>query len=171
MSAKKGKQRAAPLSHVDARGEVRMVDVSAKADTDRTARAGGAIRMSPDTLAAIRRNSVAKGDVVSVAKVAGIMAAKRTAELVPLCHPIAIGEITCVLTPDDTLPGLRCEATVRTNGKTGVEMEAITAVAVALITVYDMTKSMDKGMQITDICLLEKAGGRSGHWQRRARSS
>jgi cyclic pyranopterin monophosphate synthase len=170
MSAKKGR-RVAKLTHVDARGELHMVDVSAKADTDRSARAGGTIRMSPDTLAAIRRNSVAKGDVVSVARVAGIMAAKRTSELVPLCHPIAIGEITCVLTPDVGLPGLRCEATVRSNGKTGVEMEAITAVAVALITVYDMTKSMDRGMQITDICLLEKAGGRSGHWQRTGRSS
>ena len=122
--------------------------------------------MKAETLDSIIGNSLAKGDVLSVAKVAGIMAAKKTAELVPLCHPIPLGEIKVVLTPDPSIPGLRCEATVRTRGQTGVEMEAITAVAVALITVYDMAKAVDKDMQINDICLLEKAGGRSGHWQR-----
>ena len=163
--------KAYSLSHVAPDGEARMVNVSEKPDTDRFARAEGSIRMNAGTLDAIRRNSLAKGDVVSVARVAGIMAAKRTAELIPLCHPLPIGEISVVLSPDEALPGLRCEATVRTKGPTGVEMEAITAVAVALITVYDMAKSMDRGMRINDICLLEKSGGRSGHWQRRDRTS
>ena len=148
-----------------------MVDVTGKGETDRVARAGGAIRMKAETLSLITGNSLAKGDVLTVAKVAGIMAAKRTSELIPLCHPILLGEIKVVLISDETLPGLRCEATVRTRGQTGVEMEAITAVAVALITVYDMAKSVDKDMQINDICLLEKAGGRSGHWQRRSSKS
>ena len=154
------------LTHVGADGEARMVDVTGKAETDRVARAGGSIRMKAETLDSIIGNSLAKGDVLSVAKVAGIMAAKKTAELVPLCHPIPLGEIKVVLTPDPSIPGLRCEATVRTHGQTGVEMEAITAVAVALVTVYDMAKAVDKDMQINDICLLEKAGGKSGHWQR-----
>jgi len=159
------------LTHVDAAGGAKMVDVTAKPETDRVARAGGTIRMEAETLSSILGNSVAKGDVLSIAKVAGIMAAKRTAELIPLCHPLMLGEIKVVLTPDRSIPGLRCEATVRTKGQTGVEMEAITAVAVALITVYDMAKAMDKDMQINDICLLEKAGGRSGHWQRRSGKS
>jgi cyclic pyranopterin phosphate synthase len=146
-----------------------MVDVSAKPDTDRMATAGGSIRMKAETLRAIQRNSLAKGDVLSVAKVAGIMAAKRTSELIPLCHPLNLANVKVVLTSDKKLPGIRCEATVRTTGKTGVEMEAITAVAVALITVYDMAKAIDKDMRINNICLLEKAGGRSGHWQRRGR--
>lgn len=167
----KRKTKASRLTHVDGDGEARMVNVTEKPDTERVARAAGAIRMSAETLDAIRRNSLAKGDVVSVARVAGIMAAKRTSELIPLCHPLPIGEISVVLSPDEALPGLRCEATVRTKGPTGVEMEAITAVAVALITVYDMAKSMDRGMRINDICLLEKSGGRSGHWQRRDRTS
>lgn len=155
------------LSHIDDTGQARMVDVTAKATTDRFARATGVIRMKPETLAAIQRNSLAKGDVISVAKVAGIMAAKRTAELIPLCHPLPLTDVQVNLTPDETLPGLRAEAAVKTTGKTGVEMEAITAVAVSLVTVYDMAKAVDKEMQITDICLLEKTGGRSGHWQRR----
>lgn len=154
------------LTHTDAKGQARMVDVSAKADTEREATAGGHIRMKTETLDAISRNSLAKGDVISVAKVAGILAAKRTSDLIPLCHPLALSDIKVVLMEDRELPGLRCEATVRTTGKTGVEMEAITAVAVTLITVYDMAKSLDKDMQINDICLLEKSGGRSGHWRR-----
>ncbi len=166
LREKKRKTQAYRLSHVAPSGEARMVDVTDKPESDRVARAGGSIRMNAETLDAIRRNSLTKGDVVSIARVAGIMAAKRTAELIPLCHPLPIGEISVVLSPDETLPGLRCEATVRTRGQTGVEMEAITAVAVALITVYDMAKSMDRGMRINDICLLEKAGGRSGHWKR-----
>jgi cyclic pyranopterin phosphate synthase len=159
------------LSLVGADGRARMVDVSEKQDTDRMARASGTIRMKAETLRAIRRNSLAKGDVLSVAKVAGVMAAKRTAELIPLCHPLNLANVKVVLTPDLKLPGLRCEATVKTFGKTGVEMEAITAVAITLITVYDMAKALDKGMRINDICLLEKAGGRTGHWQRRGRKT
>lgn len=155
------------LSHIDHTGQARMVDVTEKAITDRFARATGIIRMRPETLAAIQRNSLAKGDVISVARVAGVMAAKRTAELIPLCHPLPLTDVQVVVTPDETLPGLRVEAAVKTTGKTGVEMEAMTAVAVSLITVYDMAKAVDKEMQITDICLLEKSGGRSGHWQRR----
>jgi cyclic pyranopterin phosphate synthase len=155
------------LTHADAKGQARMVDVSAKAETERFARAGGTIQMNPETLQAIVRNAVSKGDVLSVARVAGIMAAKRTWELIPLCHPLPISEITIVLEPDDALPGLRCEAAIKTVGRTGVEMEAMTAVAVTLVTVYDMAKALDKDMQIKNICLLEKTGGRSGYWQRR----
>jgi len=159
------------LTHTDAKGAARMVDVSAKGDTERVARAGGHIRMKAETLEAISRNSLAKGDVITVAKVAGIMAAKRTSDLIPLCHPLFLSEIKVVLMEDPALPGLRCESMVRTTGKTGVEMEAITAVAVTLITVYDMAKALDKDMQINDICLLEKAGGRSGHWRRIGRKT
>ncbi|HEX5436497.1 MAG TPA: cyclic pyranopterin monophosphate synthase MoaC [Gemmatimonadaceae bacterium] len=154
------------LSHVDTAGQARMVDVTEKAVTDRFARATGVIRMQPETLAAIQRNSLGKGDVISVARVAGVMAAKRTAELIPLCHPLPLTDVQVVITADEALPGLRVEATARTVGKTGVEMEAITAVAVTLITIYDMAKAIDRSMQITDVCLLEKSGGRSGHWHR-----
>lgn len=154
------------LTHVGPDGEARMVDVSAKHETERVARARGAIRMHAATLAAIRANEVKKGDVISVARVAGIMGGKRTAELIPLCHPIALSDLQVDILPDDALPGLRVEATARTVGRTGVEMEAITAVSVTLITIYDMAKALDKEMQITDICLVEKRGGRSGHWRR-----
>jgi cyclic pyranopterin phosphate synthase len=122
--------------------------------------------MKAETLAAIRGNTLAKGDVLSVARVAGVMAAKRTAELIPLCHPLPLTDVQVEITADESLPGLRVEAMARTTGKTGVEMEAITAVAVSLVTVYDMAKAVDRAMSITDICLLEKTGGRSGHWQR-----
>lgn len=155
------------LSHIGPEGEARMVDVSAKDVTARMAKAAGSIRMRPETLAAIRASSLAKGDVIGVARVAGIMAAKRTAELIPLCHPLPLTDVQVEIVTDDALPGLRCEATARTIGRTGVEMEAITAVAVSLITVYDMAKAVDKDMLIFDIRLLEKAGGRTGHWQRR----
>jgi len=154
------------LSHVTRDGRARMVDVTAKPETERFARAAGCIRMNAEAYSAIERNSLAKGDVVSVAKVAGVMAAKRTAELVPLSHPIPLSDVKLELILDASLPGLRAESVVRTTAKTGVEMEAITAVAVALITVYDMAKSIDKSMQINGIELLEKAGGRSGHWRR-----
>ena len=154
----------ADLTHVGAGGEARMVDVSAKPETERTARAAGAIRMRADTLAAIRDNALAKGDVLGVAKIAGVMAAKRTAELIPMCHSLPLTDVQVTLSLDDSLPGVRVEATARTVGWTGVEMEAITAVAVSLVTVYDMAKSHDKAMVITDIRLLEKSGGRSGHW-------
>ncbi|HEU4565135.1 MAG TPA: cyclic pyranopterin monophosphate synthase MoaC [Gemmatimonadaceae bacterium] len=154
------------LSHVGPGGEARMVDVSSKAVTPRLARATGAIRMKAETLALIRRNGVAKGDVLAVAKVAGIMAAKRTAELIPLCHPLPLTDVQVTLEPDEQLPGIRAEATARTAAQTGVEMEAITAVAVALITIYDMAKAADREMEITSICLQEKVGGKSGSWRR-----
>ncbi len=143
-----------------------MVDVSEKAVTERSARASGVIIMKPDTLAAIQSNSMAKGDVIAVARIAGIMGAKRTAELIPLCHPLTLTDVQVSITPDAALPGLRVEASVRTAGKTGVEMEAITAVSVTLVTVYDMVKAVDRDMVISGICLLEKRGGRSGHWKR-----
>lgn len=154
------------LSHLDTAGEARMVDVSAKPDSDRFARAAGTIRMTGETLLAIRSNTLKKGDVLAVARVAGIMAAKRTAELIPLCHQISLTDVDVALELDDELPGVRVEASVRTTGKTGVEMEAITAVAVTLITLYDMAKSVDKGMVLGDVRLLAKSGGRSGSWTR-----
>ena len=143
-----------------------MVDVSAKEITERFARATGSISMSSEALEAVRKNAVEKGDVLAVARVAGVMAAKRTAELIPLCHPLLLTDVQVVATLDDSLPGVRAESTVRSAGKTGVEMEAIVAVAVTLITVYDMCKSLDRSMVISDICLAEKAGGRSGKWER-----
>jgi cyclic pyranopterin phosphate synthase len=139
-----------------------MVDVSGKPETVRRAVARGAIRMKPATLEAIRRNQIRKGDVLGVARIAGVMAAKRTSELVPLCHPIPIHDIQVELTPDDDLPGVRAEATAVTSAKTGVEMEAITAVAIALVTVYDMAKAMDREMIIGDIEVVAKSGGQSG---------
>jgi cyclic pyranopterin monophosphate synthase len=141
-----------------------MVDVSGKPETARRAVARGLIRMSPATLDAIKRNQIQKGDVLGVARVAGIMAAKRTAELIPLCHPLPLDDVQVSLTADDALPGLRAEASVTTTGKTGVEMEAITAVAIALVTVYDMAKAMDRGMMVSDIVLVAKSGGRSGDY-------
>jgi len=143
-----------------------MVDVSTKEVTERFARATGAISMTKNALDAVRKNVVEKGDVLAVARVAGVMAAKRTAELIPLCHTLALTDVQVVATIDDMLPGIRVESTVRSAGKTGVEMEAIVAVSVTLITVYDMCKSLDKSMVISDICLAEKTGGRSGPWKR-----
>jgi len=154
------------LSHVDDSGEARMVDVSAKAETRRVARAGGVIRMRPETLAAILKAEVKKGDVLGVARVAGIMAAKRTAELIPLCHPLSLDDVQMMLAADETIPGIRAEVTVRTTGKTGVEMEALTAVSVALLTVYDMAKALDRAMEISDISLLAKSGGVGGDYAR-----
>jgi len=154
------------LSHVNESGEARMVDVSAKAETARTARATGCIRMRPETLDAIVKAQVKKGDVLAVARIAGIMAAKKTAELIPLCHPLSLAHIGLELAPDATLPGVRAEATVSTLGRTGVEMEALTAVSVALLTVYDMAKALDRGMEISDISLAEKSGGVSGKYSR-----
>lgn len=156
----------ADLTHIGRDGQARMVDVGAKPDTERMARASGSIRMRPQTLSAIRDNVLAKGDVVGVARVAGIMAAKRTAELVPLCHPVSLTDVEVEVSLDESLPGVRVEAVARTVGRTGVEMEAIVAVSVTLITVYDMAKGVDKTMLISDIALLEKRGGRSGHWVR-----
>ena len=152
------------LSHVAADGTARMVDVSAKADSHRMARATGSIVMERATLEAIVANSLAKGDVLGVARVAGIMAAKRTSDLIPLCHPLALTDVSVILAPDAALPGVRVEASVKTTGKTGVEMEALTAVSVALLTVYDMAKAVDRGMRISDIRLLEKHGGQHGDY-------
>jgi cyclic pyranopterin phosphate synthase len=154
------------LTHVAESGEARMVDVSDKSETKRFARATGSIRMEAATLSAIRNAEVKKGDVLGTARIAGIMAAKKTADLIPLCHPLALTDVQVTLTPDDALPGLRCEASVRTTGKTGVEMEALTAVSVALLTVYDMAKALDRRMEISDISLAEKSGGVHGDFSR-----
>lgn len=154
------------LTHVSESGDARMVDVTAKAETDRVARATGAIRMLPATLTAIVSAQIKKGDVLAVAKIAGVMAAKRTAELIPLCHPIALTDVQVTLAADESLPGVRAEAIVRTTGRTGVEMEALTAVSVSLLTVYDMAKALDRGMTISDISLAEKSGGASGKYSR-----
>jgi cyclic pyranopterin phosphate synthase len=154
------------LSHVADSGEAKMVDVSAKAETQRLARATGSIRMQPGTLQAIVNAEVKKGDVLGVARVAGVMAAKKTADLIPLCHPLALTDVQVALTPDESLPGVRAAVTVRTNGRTGVEMEALTAVSVALLTVYDMAKAMDRAMEISDISLVEKSGGAGGDFSR-----
>jgi cyclic pyranopterin phosphate synthase len=162
----RGDDRADALSHVDARGVARMVDVGAKAVTARMARATGEIRMRAETLDAIERNALAKGDVLAVARVAGVMAAKRTAELIPLCNPLPLTDIQVEIASDRSLPGLRVETIARTTAQTGVEMEAIVAASVTLITIYDMAKAIDKGMVIGQISLAEKAGGRSGTWRR-----
>jgi cyclic pyranopterin phosphate synthase len=154
------------LSHVDAEGRARMVDVTAKDETHRVAKAGGTIRMRAATLDAIRGNQVAKGDVLGVARLAGIMAAKRTAELIPLCHPLPLHDVDVELTIDGSLPGVRVVATAQTVARTGVEMEAMTAVSVALLTVYDMAKAIDREMVIGDIVLLAKTGGRSQSFTR-----
>jgi cyclic pyranopterin phosphate synthase len=154
------------LSHVAPDGSARMVDVSAKADTSRMALATGNIRMSRDAYDAICTNSVEKGDVLGVARVAGIMAAKRTPDLIPLCHPLPLHDVGLVIAPDPALPGFRVEVTARTVGKTGVEMEALTGVSVALLTVYDMAKSIDRSMVISDISLARKLGGSGGEYAR-----
>ena len=154
------------LTHVDETGRARMVDVSGKNPSARVAIATGAIRMAPTTLDAIRTNSLKKGDVLAVARVAGIMAAKKTSELIPLCHPIALTDIGVEFTLDDSLPGVRVQTLARTMERTGVEMEALTAAAAALLTIYDMAKALDRGMTITSVALLEKSGGASGDWKR-----
>jgi cyclic pyranopterin phosphate synthase len=150
------------LSHLDASGNARMVDVGHKPDTERVAIAAGEVRMRPETLALIRAGQIKKGDVLTVAQLAGVMAAKRTSELIPLCHPLPLTliDVRCAL--DEALPGVTITATVRTTGKTGVEMEALTAVSVAALTIYDMAKAVEKTMEITRVRLLEKHGGQSG---------
>ena len=150
------------LSHTDRSGRARMVDVSAKRDTKREAVARGTISMQPETLALIQSGGVPKGDVIATARLAGIMGAKRTHELVPLCHPLLLTDIDVSITPDKRANALNIEAVVRTTGKTGVEMEALTAVAVAALTVYDMCKAVDRGMRIEDVRLARKRGGKSG---------
>jgi cyclic pyranopterin monophosphate synthase len=150
------------LSHLDANGKARMVDVSGKPDSARTAVARGEVQMKPETLALIRAGAMKKGDVLTVAQIAGIQAAKRTSELIPLCHPLPITKIDVALELNDALPGVIITATAKVTGKTGVEMEALTAVAVAALTVYDMAKAVEKTMHIQNIRLLEKHGGQSG---------
>ena len=153
------------LTHFDAAGHARMVDVSAKPVTDRIAVARGSVIMQAETLALITEGRAKKGDVLGVARLAGIMAAKKTADLVPLCHPLPVTGVTVDLWPDPALPGVVIEATVRTGGQTGVEMEALTAVSVACLTIYDMAKAVDKAMTIGGIQLLEKTGGKSGPYR------
>jgi cyclic pyranopterin monophosphate synthase len=151
------------LSHIDEQGAARMVDVSAKADTVRLAVAEGSVRMRPETLALIQSGGLPKGDVIAVARVAGIMAAKRTSELIPMCHPLPVTGVTVEFEPLSASE-LGVRATVKTTGKTGVEMEALTAVSVAALTIYDMCKAVDKGMVVDGVRLLEKHGGKSGDW-------
>lgn len=152
------------LTHFNAEGEAHMVDVGDKAVTDRVAVATGRIRMRPETFALVREGGAKKGDVLAVARVAAIQGAKRTAELVPLCHPIALTRIAVDFALDETIPAVTCTARVQTRGQTGVEMEALTAVQVGLLTVYDMCKAVDRGMVIENVHLLEKRGGKSGDW-------
>jgi cyclic pyranopterin phosphate synthase len=155
------------LSHFDDRGQAHMVDVSAKPVTDRVAVAVGQVRMSVETLALITEGRAKKGDVLAVARLAGIMAAKKTADLIPLCHPLPVTKVAVELTPEPALPGVRIEATVKTSGQTGVEMEALTAVSVAALTVYDMVKAVEKAMVIEGIRLILKDGGKSGRYEAR----
>jgi len=154
------------LSHVSESGEASMVDVSGKTETRRLARATGLIRMKAETLSAIVNAQIKKGDVLGTARIAGVMAAKKTSELIPLCHPLALTDVQVELTPDPTLPGVRGLVSVTTIGRTGVEMEALSGIAVALLTIYDMAKAMDREMVISDISLAYKSGGASGEFSR-----
>jgi len=160
-----GEGREGVFTHLDAEGRARMVDVSDKAETDRVAAAGARVVMRRDTLERIRSGDVAKGDVLAVARLAGIMAAKRTAELIPLCHPLALTSVSVELGCRPERSAVEITATCRLRGRTGVEMEALTAASVAALTVYDMCKAVDRGMVITDLRLLRKSGGRSGDWE------
>ena len=153
-----------PLTHFDVNGQAHMVDVGAKAATHRIAIAQGKIAMKPSTLALILEGTAKKGDVLGVARIAGIMAAKRTSDLIPLCHPLALSRVSIDFEPDVANARVACVASVETVGPTGVEMEALTAVQIALLTIYDMCKAADRGMTITDVRLLEKHGGKSGHF-------
>jgi cyclic pyranopterin phosphate synthase len=153
------------LTHFDADGQAHMVDVSDKDVTDRTAIATGQVIMTPETLALVTEGTAKKGDVLGVARLAGIMGAKKTADLIPLCHPLPVTKVSLDLEPDADLPGVRITATVKTSGQTGVEMEALTAVSTAALTVYDMLKAAEKGMQIEGIKLLAKTGGKSGSYE------
>ncbi len=154
------------LTHFNASGEAHMVDVGQKDVTQRVAVAEGCIVMLPETLALIKQGNHKKGDVLGIARVAGIMAAKKTSDLIPLCHPIALTHVDIELTPDDTLPGVHCKATAECKGITGVEMEALTSVQISLLTIYDMCKAVDRGMHMEDIGLVKKSGGKSGTWSK-----
>jgi cyclic pyranopterin phosphate synthase len=155
-----------PLTHFDAQGQAHMVDVGAKASTHRVAVATGRIQMLPSTLALIQSGTVKKGDVLGIARIAGIQGAKKTSDLIPLCHPLALTRVAIDfdIQAEAEVPTIVCTATAETIGQTGVEMEALTAVQVALLTIYDMCKAADRGMVMTDVKLLEKQGGKSGHW-------
>jgi cyclic pyranopterin monophosphate synthase len=153
------------LSHIDDAGRARMVDVTAKDETVRVAVAKGRVVMQPETLRLLLRGEIAKGNVLTTAQVAGLMAAKKTSELIPMCHPLLLTGIDVELEPDEAANAVEITATVRTTGKTGVEMEALTAVSVAGLTVYDMCKAVDKGMQVDDVRLVSKTGGKSGDWR------
>jgi cyclic pyranopterin phosphate synthase len=163
--ARKTAPRAAPLTHIDARGEARMVDVSAKPQTQRVAVAEGKIIMRTETLDLVVAGNAMKGDVLGAARLAGIMAAKRTHGLIPLCHPLPITKVEIEINPEHSLPGFLVQATVKVTGQTGVEMEALTAVSIACLTIYDMVKAVERGMRIEGIRLLEKSGGKSGHYR------
>jgi cyclic pyranopterin phosphate synthase len=160
----------ADLSHIDARGRAHMVDVVGKDETERLARAEAVVLMAAETLAVIEDESVPKGDVIAAARLAGIMAAKRTSELIPLCHPLALTSVTVDIETASELPGVRVVTEARLKGRTGVEMEALVAASVAALTIYDMCKAIDRGMEITNLRLLEKSGGRSGTWRREAKA-
>lgn len=153
------------LTHIDQAGEAHMVDVGDKAETSRSATAEGFVRMLPQTLALIREGNAKKGDVIGTARLAGIMAAKKTSDLIPLCHPLMLTKVSVEIAEDDALPGLRVTATAKLTGKTGVEMEALTAVSVTCLTIYDMAKAADKAMEIGGIRLMEKSGGKSGTYK------
>lgn len=153
------------LTHIAASGVANMVDVGDKAETVRSATAEGFVRMAAATLALIREGDAKKGDVIGTARLAGIMAAKKTSDLIPLCHPLMLSKVSVDITEDDALPGLRVTATAKLTGKTGVEMEALTAVSVACLTIYDMAKAADKAMEISGVRLVEKTGGKSGTWR------
>lgn len=154
------------LTHLDESGAANMVDVGDKTDTVRIATASGCVIMLPQTLGLILSGNAAKGDVIGTARLAGIMAAKKTSDLIPLCHPLMLSKVSIEIEPDESLPGLRVSATVKLTGKTGVEMEALTAVSVTCLTIYDMAKAVDKGMVISNIAVESKTGGKSGDWQR-----
>jgi cyclic pyranopterin monophosphate synthase len=163
--ARRSPKTSPALTHIDASGEARMVDVSDKPATERLAVAEGRVIMSKATLELILSGNAKKGDVLGTARIAGIMAAKRTSELIPLCHPLALSKVTVDIEPDSELPGCLVRAAVKVTGPTGVEMEALTAVSVACLTIYDMIKAVERGVRIEDIHLVEKKGGKSGHYR------
>lgn len=154
------------LTHIGKTGEAHMVDVGEKSSTSREATAIGHVKMLPETLKLVLEGNAKKGDVLATARIAGIMAAKKTSDLIPLCHPIGLTKVTVDIIPDESLPGLRVSAMAGVSGQTGVEMEALTACSVTCLTIYDMVKAVDRGMEISGILLDEKKGGKSGHWKR-----
>ncbi len=154
-----------PLTHFDSQGQAHMVDIGSKSDTQRVAIAQGSIRMMPQTLQLIMQGDAKKGDVLGIARIAAIQASKRTSDLIPLCHPISLTKVDVAFEIESNTNTIHCRVTAQCNGKTGVEMEALTSTSVGLLTIYDMVKAADKGMVISEIKLLEKQGGKSGHWK------